>query len=224
MADELGDYLYPLDMTGEAASNLVTSERKTLFPAEGAAEFNFVIPAATPFYRDTMVITHGPTNTPLIRGIDWIPGHRFLSASMELFSIKGGLYGSILLTNKFLSGYLTLESYQTLGGAWTLSEARILELLNARLVDPRTVTYEEVSGKPEVFPPMDHGHNAATDFTTFEELILAVNEIPAAMYTLMQNWIDNPPIILEEYYTRTQVRDITDPMEDRISILEAKVG
>lgn len=224
MADELDDYLYPLDMTGEAASNLVGPENLTLMPADRAEEFNFVIPTATPFYRDTVILTHGPGQTPLIRGVHWQPGHRFLSANEELFNIKGGLYGSILLMDKNLAGYVTLQEYQTLGGPWTLSASKILELLNNRLTDPRIVTYEQVSGKPEVFPPQDHGHNASTDFTTFEELILAINDIPAAMREGIQEWLENPPILMSQFYTKTEFHSIVDPLEARIQVLETKVG
>lgn len=224
MPNTLQDFLYPLDITGEMPSNKVENEIKTLMPAQMAQEFNFIIPAATPFYRDTMVLTHGPSDTPLIHGVHWMAGHRFLSATGETFGIKGGLYGSILFKDKNLSGYVTLKSYQTLGGTWTLSASKILELLNARLRDPRTVSYEEVNGKPEVFPPTDHGHYAATDFTTFDELILAVNEIPAAIREAIVSWTENPPILLSEYYTKFEVRNITDALDLRVTALEAKVG
>lgn len=222
MADELGDFLYPLDVTGEAASNRVPDERHTLIPAEGATEFNFIIPKAAPFFLDSVILTYGPSNTPLVRNTHWFAGHRFMRANEELYTPKGGLYGSILLKDKNLAGYVTL-TYQTLGGAWTMDEARIIQILNNRLVDPRIVSYEQVNGKPEVFPPMDHGHNASTDFTGFQEVILALNEIPAAIAEAAQWQHENPPVRLSEFYTRTQVRNITDPLETRIAVLEAKV-
>lgn len=224
MSNNLLDFLYPLDITGEMPSNKVENEIKTLAPAQGAQEFNFIIPAATPFYRDTVVLTHGPSDTPLIHGVHWMAGHRFLSATGETFDIKGGIYGSILFKDKNLAGYVTLKSYQTLGGAWTLSASKILEILNARLRDPRTVSYEQVNGKPEVFPPTDHGHYAATDFTTFDELILAVNQIPAAIREAIVSWTENPPILLSEYYTKYEFHNIVDPLEQRIAVLETKVG
>jgi len=126
MPTTVSSLLYPLDTTGEATSNKVENEMKTLSPAHQAEEFNFIIPDATPFYRDTVVLVHGPSETPLIRGVHWQPAHKFLSASAELSHIKGGLYGSILLMDKNMSGFVTLKSYQTLGGDWTLSASKIL--------------------------------------------------------------------------------------------------
>lgn len=179
VADPL-DYLYPLDVTGVAPTNKVVNERKTLNPPQEPLDFHFIIPAAGPFYRDSMKLTHITTNRELIRGIDWMPGHKFHAASFETQGVRGGIYMTILLMDRTLSGEVRMDEYQTLGGEWTLSENKILEILSNRAVDPRFVTYDEISGKPNVFPPIEHPH-PGEDLTGMSEVVAANLEIASAI-------------------------------------------
>lgn len=196
-------YLYPLDTTGTALTNKVANERKTVNPPSEEFDFNFILPGAAPFYRDTMVLINVTTGAELVRGVDWAPGHRFTSASYELQSIKGGVYASILFYNRKFSGQVAM-TYQTLGGPWTLYETKILEILSNRAVDPRFVTYEEVSGKPDVFPPIEHNH-PADDLTGFRELISANYDIAAAIREKTDSFLTNPPILMSQFYTADEI-------------------
>lgn len=200
----IADYLYPLDITGVALTNMVSNERQTLNPPGEALDFHFILPFAGPYYRDSMRLVHITTGRTLTRGIDWMPGHRFQSASYELESIYGGVYGSILFLDRTLSGQVQLAEYQTLGGEWTLNENRILEILSNRVVDPRALTFDEVSDKPLLFPPVEHGH-PVDDFTGMAEMIEATNDVAAAIRQRTDDWLENPPILFGEYYTRTQI-------------------
>lgn len=200
----IADYLYPLDVTGVALTNKVSNERQTLNPPSEVLDFHFILPFAGPYYRDSMRLVHITTGRLLTRGIDWMPGHRFQSASYELESIYGGVYGSILFLDRTLSGQVQLAEYQTLGGEWTLNENRILEILSNRATDPRSVTFDEVSDKPLLFPPVEHGH-PVDDFTGMSEMIEATNDVAAAIRQRTEDWLDNPPILFGEYYTRTQI-------------------
>lgn len=148
----MSDFLYPLDTTGSALSNRVRGELQTLSPPVQSDNFHFLIPKAGPYYRDTMVITHMSTGRKLIRGVDWEPGHYFHSASEETEHVQGGIYQSILFLDRTLSGQISLDEYFVLGDHWSLEENKILEILSNKLWDPRIVTYELVSGKPEIFP------------------------------------------------------------------------
>lgn len=198
------DYLYPEDQTGYAATNKVPNEYRTLNPPEEELDFHFILPWAGPFFRDSMVITHVPSGRTLYRGIDWAPGHKFNSASYELQNVRGGVYASILLFDRTLSGQIRMDEYQTLGGAWTLNENKILEIMSNRMHDPRQVTFEQVSGKPDVYPPVDHNH-PADDMTGFVELIAATYDVAAAIRQRTTDWLENPPVLMSEYYTRDQV-------------------
>lgn len=198
------DYLYPLDISGVAATNKVPNEKQTLNPPTEALDYHFILPFAAPYFRDSMVLRHITTGRPLTRGVDWMPGHKFHTASYETEGIKGGIYASILFMDRTLSGQVEMVSYQTLGGTWTLSHNKLLELMSNRAIDPRTLTYESVSGIPVAFPPIPHSHDA-TDLTGMGELITANYDIAAAIRARTQSWLDNPPFLMSEYYSRDQM-------------------
>lgn len=203
MADPILQTLYPEDITGVATTNKVVKEFQSLNPPEGEFDYHWLIPKATPFFRDTLELYHSGTGRKLIRGSDWAPGHKFVTASFELQGIKGGIYASVLLLNKALAGQVELRVYQTLGGNWTLNATKILELLDAKAVDPRFVTYDEVSGKPDVFPPTEHNH-PADDLTGMRELVDSNYDVAAAIREQTQDWLNNPPILFSEYLTKDE--------------------
>jgi hypothetical protein len=204
MTDPILEYLYPEDITGAATTNKVGPEKQTLNPPEEELDFHWIIPKATPFFRDTMKLFDVATGRELIRGTDWAPGHKFNSASYELQGIKGGVYGSILFYDKTRGGQVELREYQTLGGNWTLNETKILEMLDAKAIDPRFVTYEEVNGKPEVFPPIEHNH-PADDLTGMREQVEATYDIAAAIRQRTEDWLANPPILMSQYFTKDEI-------------------
>lgn len=194
-------YKYPLDLGGLAATNKVNpAERQTLNPPAEALDYHFVLTKAGPYYRDSMVVKHIPTGRTLIRGVDWFPGHKFHTASYETEGVRGGIYQSVLFADRTLSGQIDLGQYQVLGGEWSLDENRLLEILSNRALDPRYTTYEQVSGKPTVFPPIDHAHDGA-DLTGLGDVVTANLAIAAAIRQRTQTWLDNPPIIMAEYPT-----------------------
>lgn len=216
------DFIYPLDVTGVSPGNRVVGERKTLNPPVESLDFHYILPVAAPYYRDSVILTLVSSGRVLVRGIDWMPGHKFHSASFELQGIRGGLYTSILFMDRTLTGELDLE-YQSLGGEWTLSENKILEILSNRLVDPRFVTYDEVSDKPNVFPPVDHNHDAA-DLTGMVELIASNYDIAAAIRERSTDWLANLPILTNQWYTKDEVdlllAQMAADIEDRLLELE----
>lgn len=197
-------YPYPLDLTGQAATNKVVLERQTLNPPKEALDYHFILTKAGPYYRDTMVVKHITTGRTLVRGTDWMPGHKFHDASYETEGIRGGIYQSILFADKTLSGQVELTAYQTLGGEWSLGEQKLLEIQSNRAIDPRTLTYEEVSGKPNAFPPIEHAHDVS-DLTGMGELIIANYDIAAAIREKTQTFLNNPPILMSEYYNRDEI-------------------
>lgn len=209
-AADISQYLYPLDITGAAATNLVVGEKQTLNPPplpednDGEINFHFVIPFATPYFRDTVKLRHIASGRMLQRGTDWAPGHKFVKASAELESIKGGVYASILFYDPRLAGQIEFVEYQTLGGTWTLDRNRILELMSNRIIDPRSVSYEVIANKPEVFPPIDHNH-PIIDTIGYSELVNSNYDISAAIRERTEDWLQNPPILMDEYYTKDQV-------------------
>lgn len=207
MSEDVGDYLYPLDTTGRATTNKVVGEKHTLNPPLEPVDFHFIIPHVAPFYKDSMVIRHLASNRILIQGIDWSPAFRFYEASEELHNVEGGLYGAILFYDRTLSGQVELEEYQTLGGSWTLSDNKILEILSNRAVDPRVVSFEDIADKPDVFQPI--GHEVSTDdLIGMSEQVNATLEIAAAIRERTEEFLNNPPAIMENYH----LKDVVDSL------------
>lgn len=217
----MSTFLYPLDVTGSALSNRVRGEYQTLQPPTQSDNFHFILPRSGPYYRDTLKIIHVPTGRPLIRGIDWEPGHYFHSASYETESVKGGIYQSILFLDRTLAGQVHLEEYFVLGGTWSLDEATITEVLSNKLHDPRITTYEQVSNKPDVFPPIDHMHPAG-DLTGMRELVAAQHDTAAALREQTQELPGKLRIILADYYTAREIDTIIQGLSEEV--LEGIVG
>jgi len=196
--EDVTDYLYPLDITGNAITNKVEDERHTLNPPpspeenNGEINFHFILPFAAPFYRDSVKLRHVASNRILIRGVDFAVGHKYIEASFETEGARGGIYASIMFMDPALSGQVVFDEYQTLGGNWTLDENKIFEIMSNRAVDPRTLSYEDVSGKPEQFPTLPHNHDI-NDMTGAAELVAAIYAVSAAVRERTQIWLDNPP-------------------------------
>jgi hypothetical protein len=142
---------YPFDPSGTLASNKITAEHQVISPPE-LSEFHFIIPAATPFFAESMVIVHLPSQRTLVEGVDFVLTHYFHDASLQCAK---PIYGSLTFYNQQLSGAVRM-TYQTLGGEWTLSSAKIIEILSNKLVNPRRVYWEQIADLPRTFPPIDH--------------------------------------------------------------------
>lgn len=217
----MSDFLYPLDTTGSALSNRVRGELQTLSPPTQSDHFHFVIPKAGPYYRDTMKLTHVSSGRELIMGVDWEPGHYFYSASIETENAKGGIYQSILFLDRTLSGQISFDEYYVLGGHWSLEENKILEILSNKLWDPRVVTYEHVSGKPEVFPPIAHMH-AADDLVGMREQVEATYQVSAAIREQTGELPGKLQLILKDYYTARDIDDLLAGIAD--SLIDSIAG
>lgn len=217
----MSDFLYPLDTTGSALSNRVRGELQTLSPPVQSDNFHFLIPKAGPYYRDTMVITHVSTGRELIRGVDWEPGHYFHSASEETEHVQGGIYQSILFLDRTLSGQVSLDEYFVLGDHWSLDENKILEILSNKLWDPRIVTYELVSGKPDIFPPIAHMHPAG-DLVGMREQVEATNQVSAAIREQTEELPGKLGLVLADYYTARDIDDLISGIAD--SLIESIAG
>lgn len=170
-----GVYTYPFDPTGTAISNKIVGELKTLSPG-APTDFFFIIPDAAPFFREGFRIVDQNTGIELDEGIDFVFGHLFHAASV---SIGKPVYGSIMMLNRARAGVVKLD-YQTLGGAWTLSEAQIAVLLANTLNNPVITTWDQVQDLPYQFPPIAHDQSVV-DFYGFQPFVDAVNGLADAI-------------------------------------------
>lgn len=148
-------YLYPFDPAGNKISNRIVGEQHVMSPPSWK-DFHFIIPNLAPFFEEGLSITNAQTNEPLVKGVDYYLGHRFMDASR---ATAKPIYGSIILFDKTFSGVLTIDQYQTLGGEWTVDGNAIAEVLMNKQLNPRITSWEQVFQTPHQFPVIDHEWN-----------------------------------------------------------------
>lgn len=177
--------LYPFDPTGKATTNLVLGERQVITPP-GMMDFYFIIPKAGPYFRNSLKVTHYPSGNVLIDGVDYTCSHPFQAAT---HSIGLGIYGSITFYDHTLTGTVSLE-YQTVGGDWTIDEAKIAEILANTLLDPRITTWEQVVDVPYQFPPIAHEYSI-DDWYGAGEIVEQLSAIATAIGASSGNALAN---------------------------------
>lgn len=165
------DYTYPFDPNGVLASNQIVGERHTITLANGQ-NFNFLIPDAAPYFENSMIVRHVASGQTLVKNVDWVPSYKFEAASNTAPFLQ--VYGAVsLLTTAYSGGTLELE-YQTIGGAYVLSESALTTVLANTTINPRTATWESVTLKPGIYLPSAHLHNAQ-DTVGYSELVASVD-------------------------------------------------
>uniref|UniRef100_A0AAU7PEU6 Tail fiber protein n=1 Tax=Burkholderia phage vB_BgluM-SURPRISE13 TaxID=3159457 RepID=A0AAU7PEU6_9VIRU len=166
---------YPVDYTGQAASNRIVDEQIVILPP-GDRLFQFTMPQFAPFYEEGHSLKLRDINnnvTPLVLGVDYYLSHKFMDASLATMH---PIWGSISFL-KPISGVL-LATYQTLGGIWTIDSATITEILMNTTQNPRVTTWEQVVERPVDFPVIDHPWDLAD--------MVGMSEI----YTVLENFYE----------------------------------
>lgn len=182
-----GVYTYPFDPTGTAITNKIVGELQTLSPGADT-DFFFIIPNASPFFRESLNIVDNTTGIPLVEGVDYLCSHKFLAASR---SIGSDIYGSITILNKQRAGVIRLTSYQTLGGAWTLNATQIATLLAVTEYNPLITTWDQIQDLPYQFPPINHDFSL-DDLKGFDTLVDAVYGLALAVTGTVANTSGKP--------------------------------
>lgn len=216
-------YLYEEDITGTNPANKVVDEIHLVTPATEPGSFSIICPKAGPYFRNSLIIEHIASGQVLTPGIDWQPSHVFDSASHETEWVHGGIYGSLIIMNRNLTGYFKIREFQTLGGEWLMSNDRILEVISNRLYDPRTATYEQIAGKPNAFPPLIHDQ-PIDDLTTFRDVIIQLGFMTEAIQERTDTWLENPPLLMGQYYLKTETAALIDAkIEQRVAPIESQL-
>lgn len=159
---------YTFDPHARVPANLITNERHTLTPKNGYT-FHYIIPDYAPFYiKDLKVYkkTQQGAKTYLVEGVDFVVGYEFLQA---VNSTGIPVYGAISFINRNLAGDIYLD-YRTVGGAWTISQNKIAEIIADLQYNPIITTWEQVANIPYQFPPTAHSHDVK-DLTSFSDLL-----------------------------------------------------
>lgn len=176
-----GNWAWPFDPTGVASTNLIKNEIHTVAPNLGS-DFNWLIPDAAPFFRgsDTLgnkfQLIDQNTGLPLVEGIDYVFAYKFIDATI---SIGQPIYGAVQFLNQNYSGVVSL-TYQTVGGAWTVPQNQIAEMLANITSNPITTTWDQVANLPYQFPPINHEFNIV-DMVGMSDVVSAISGLASAI-------------------------------------------
>lgn len=150
-----GPNVYPLDPTGISPANRIENEDHTLTPSN-TSNYHFIIPQFSPFFAEGFTISHRPAGgsgfTPLVSGVDYNFAYPYVGATLQTAK---PVYGAVSFINLQLGGTVRI-TYQTVGGEYTLDAVKLIELVANIVYNPRTTTWEQVSGAPAHFPPAPH--------------------------------------------------------------------
>jgi len=170
---------YPLDTTGQLLSNLIEDEIQTL-SSVNFRDYYAVIPDFAPFYAGSLVVQYRQNSeSPWLtmdENIDYYCGFQFVGASRQTAL---PVYGAICFNNIGLTGDVRLK-YQTVGGEWTLDQDTLTQILIDLIYNPRTTTWEQVSGAPAHFPPAEHAWQL-DDLVGMSEVVEALEGIEDAI-------------------------------------------
>ena len=143
--------LLKYDRTGVASTNLISNESHPVDLMPGsiiATEQGF-------FYTQSLNVVSLPSNTPLVRGTDYIL-IGFSSVITELTGLE--VHAGIILINETLSGTVVL-GYQAVGGDLGNSNSLIYDLVEQLKNKPIEIEYDQIANLPDMFPPEDHLHD-----------------------------------------------------------------
>lgn len=170
-----GNYLYPLDTTGNAATNLVTGEVYNINTPATIDDISFIVPRAAPFFKEGLIVKNGTTVWQ--EGVHYFLAHHFVEASLKFGK---PIYGSIVIIDRNFEGSITLQQYQTLGGEYLLDDYSIVETLTRSAYRILTVTWTQIVGLPAGFSPLPHQHDPAA-VQQFSDVITSLNNIKDAI-------------------------------------------
>jgi len=173
----MANITYPLDTSGVAASNLITSELHTVSESN-YRDYYFIVPNFAPFYTDRFKLLYilNGTQRELAENVDYSFALPYVAG---IRSVGKLIYGAVTLNNLDTNGILAFQ-YQTLGGEWVVDRLHVLQHLAEKVYNPRLTVWDVVTDKPDVFPPMPH-YQDYDQFYGQEELIGALSQISSTI-------------------------------------------
>lgn len=139
--------VYPLDLTGAAASNKIAGEIKTITRDSDRV----FIPTGGPFYTKSLRVYSGNTLLQPIRDYKALELNRdgTVDSGKEVCNV-------LLITNAATSFRL---EYQVIGGGYSDLSNELIGLINSTPINKlRVLTWGSILNKPTTFPPTAHKH------------------------------------------------------------------
>jgi hypothetical protein len=166
---------YPLDLTGQAPSNLIVSEIHPI----AAPESRIFVPDAGPFFTLGLELRTLPGNVLLQPGVDY----KALYMYRDAVSASGKEVCAVLYVyNPAITGDVTVK-YQCIGGQF--SETGVIDAIEQALSTfvaggGEQVAWGQLIDVPVSFPPSLHMHHTSTVWG-FDDLINILEQIRTAI-------------------------------------------
>lgn len=163
---------YPLDLTGTSPENLVLGEPHTLEPGLNRA----AVPRYGAFYTESLAVRDASTGELLTPNDQYVPIMYYAEPSER--SGKEVCTG-IIVTDGTVANEITID-YQVVGGDYANITQIIIDLIENLNLDDREVTWGDLLGRPDAFPPAPHLHDLG-DIYGFEYLVQQLELIRQAI-------------------------------------------
>lgn len=167
---------YPLDLAQTQNSNKIYNEEHDL----DSNDFPIVIPLEGSFYNSGITIKLDDKLLKL--GIDY----QLDALNYEATELSAKSVYDAIVFRRNLKGKLTLD-YHVIGEPWVNRVSQIQQLYKLYLGDHRPVLWENITGKPDGFPCIDH-HHYGWDIKDWGSLTIAVIENTRALVNLHSSY------------------------------------
>lgn len=210
----LTTWIYPYDITGVSPDNLIDAE-----PVVLDNRVNRVIALKNgAFYGDSVVITDTGTTKTLTSD------QYFFSVLFPQPTAESGqpVYGLIVITDSTVTSNVAVR-YQVVGGQYSYSQDAAKAQIDALNLDNRSISWPNLVGVPDDFPPAAHYQNFDTLYG-MEFLVSAVYQCADAIrtgndaaldqvlaYVDQQNANQNATITSVQQQLTLHLQDTTNP-------------
>lgn len=189
-------FRYPLDKTGENPDNYVSREVHDLTPVARPTDVRVAAPIYGPYFKTSLEVRDRANGFVLVPGVDY--------KSTDLLQDPTISFGKeisqfIVIMNGNVSNSIEI-SYQVLGGNYQNDSTAIKHVYQTFLNDTRPVDWENISGKPETYPPSLHIH-LLEDIVGWGPMIVALDNLRDAvllnntpMYEALIDWVNSRKI------------------------------
>lgn len=178
-------HLYPEDLYGNKPTNDIVGEVIALTPPSSPNDYYFTIPAAAPFYKNSVKVWNYNTNEVLVEGVDYVIGHIFIE---PLEKIGQYIAGSIRLLRMDITAIIV--NYHTLGAPWGFSSTAIERELELVAINPLVRSWGQIDPLPYSFPPAPHT-NTVADLVGSSDIKKSLDDIVDTLIRFGQGIPDN---------------------------------
>lgn len=192
---------YPLDLTGNASTNLITNELHTF---NTAADRIFPLTAG-PFYTIGLEVYHGVTNQLLQPITQYKALHLHRDASL----VSGKEVCAVIIVEDALIPSVRVK-YHCIGGLYSNEASLIQDLIDNNPIANDDVVWGQIIGIPVQFPPAEHLHHFDNIYGA-EEMVAVLERIRMAIAAG-----DSPAIAAIYQYIHTLLTNLNFQTEQQV--------